>query len=126
EPGSQHWSIFTRLCREAGANGNLVADAWDGALAVESGCEWVTLIETTRASQVCDGGFHPETGQRGRCTWGLQPPLEPCHSSLTDRKCEAGILHKPDDIFARRHICLGISEAGDAAVGVTAVLAELH
>ena len=43
EPGPQHWSIFTRLCREAAANGNLVPDAWYAALALESGCEWITL-----------------------------------------------------------------------------------
>jgi uncharacterized protein len=43
EPAAQHWSIFTRLCREAGANGNLVPDAWYAALAVESSCEWITL-----------------------------------------------------------------------------------
>lgn len=43
EPGTQHWSIFVRLCKEADARGNLVPDAWYAALAVESGCEWVTL-----------------------------------------------------------------------------------
>lgn len=43
EPGEQHWSIFCRLCREADARGNLVPDAWFAALAIESGCEWVTL-----------------------------------------------------------------------------------
>ena len=43
QPGPQHWSIFSRLCREADARGNLVPDAWYAALAVESGCEWITL-----------------------------------------------------------------------------------
>ena len=42
-PGAQHWSIFTRLCIEADARGNLVPDAWFAALALESGCEWITL-----------------------------------------------------------------------------------
>ncbi len=42
-PGSRHWSIFTRLCEAGDARGNLVADAWYAALAVESGCEWITL-----------------------------------------------------------------------------------
>jgi toxin-antitoxin system PIN domain toxin len=42
EPGPRHWSIFERLCRESRAKGNLVADAYLAALAVESGCEWVT------------------------------------------------------------------------------------
>ena len=41
-PGARHWDIFTRLCREAAAHGNLVPDAWLAALAIESGCEFVT------------------------------------------------------------------------------------
>jgi len=41
-PGERHWEIFDRLCRDAGARGNLVADAYLAALAIESGCEWIT------------------------------------------------------------------------------------
>lgn len=41
-PGPRHWQIFTRLCREAGAKGNLVPDAYLAALAIESGSEWIT------------------------------------------------------------------------------------
>jgi toxin-antitoxin system PIN domain toxin len=41
-PGPRHWAIFCRLCREAGAKGNLVADAYLAALAIESGSEWIT------------------------------------------------------------------------------------
>jgi uncharacterized protein len=41
-PGPRHWSIFSRLCLEAGAKGNLVADAYLAALAIESGSEWIT------------------------------------------------------------------------------------
>jgi toxin-antitoxin system PIN domain toxin len=41
-PGRRHWDIFTTLCHEADAKGNLVADAWLAALAIESGSEWVT------------------------------------------------------------------------------------
>jgi len=41
-PGPRHWDIFTRLCREAGAKGNLTADAYLAALAIESGSEWIT------------------------------------------------------------------------------------
>jgi uncharacterized protein len=41
-PGERHWSIFEDLCRAAKAAGNLVQDAWFAALAVESGCEWIT------------------------------------------------------------------------------------
>jgi hypothetical protein len=42
-PGDRHWSIFGRLCRQAGAKGNLVPDAYLAALAIEHGCEWITL-----------------------------------------------------------------------------------
>ncbi|MDQ2916765.1 MAG: type II toxin-antitoxin system VapC family toxin [Pseudomonadota bacterium] len=53
QPGSQHWSIFSRLCKEADARGNLVPDAWYAALAVESGCEWITLDrDYTRFSEL--------------------------------------------------------------------------
>lgn len=41
-PGPRHWDIFTRLCREAKAKGNLVSDAYLAALAIESGSEWIT------------------------------------------------------------------------------------
>ena len=41
-PGARHWSIFTALCRDARVKGNLVQDAWFAALAIESGCEWIT------------------------------------------------------------------------------------
>jgi len=41
-PGERHWQIFEHLCREANAAGNLVQDAWFAALAIESGCEWLT------------------------------------------------------------------------------------
>ena len=42
-PGERHWDIFARLCTDADARGNLVPDAWFAALAIESGCEWITL-----------------------------------------------------------------------------------
>jgi toxin-antitoxin system PIN domain toxin len=41
-PGARHWDIFTRLCQAAGVRGNLVPDAYLAALAIESGCEWIT------------------------------------------------------------------------------------
>jgi toxin-antitoxin system PIN domain toxin len=44
-PGDRHWSIFTRLCREGDARGNLVPDAYLAALAVESGSQ---LVSTDR------------------------------------------------------------------------------
>jgi uncharacterized protein len=41
-PGERHWSIFETLCDKSRAVGNLVQDAWFAALAIESGCEWIT------------------------------------------------------------------------------------
>lgn len=41
-PGERHWEIFADLCTKSHARGNLVQDAWFAALAIESGCEWVT------------------------------------------------------------------------------------
>ncbi|MGH6610462.1 MAG: TA system VapC family ribonuclease toxin, partial [Burkholderiaceae bacterium] len=41
-PGERHWGIFQRLCTDANVSGNLVQDAWFAALAIESGCEWIT------------------------------------------------------------------------------------
>jgi len=42
-PGARHWEIFTNLCRESNARGNLVADAYHAALALEHGARWLTL-----------------------------------------------------------------------------------
>jgi uncharacterized protein len=42
-PGPRHWEIFQDLCNHAQASGNLVQDAWFAALALESGCEWITM-----------------------------------------------------------------------------------
>jgi uncharacterized protein len=55
-PGPRHWMIFTRLCRESGAGGPLVPDAYLAALAIEHGCEWVT----------CDRDFARFKGLRWR------------------------------------------------------------
>jgi toxin-antitoxin system PIN domain toxin len=41
-PGPRHWRIFLDLCRRSHARGNLVADAYHAALAVETGAEWIT------------------------------------------------------------------------------------
>jgi predicted nucleic acid-binding protein len=42
-PGDRHFDIFESLCQGANARGNLVQDAWFAALAIEAGCEWITL-----------------------------------------------------------------------------------
>lgn len=41
-PGPRHWSLFVELVAQVGAGGNLVADAWHAALAIEHGCEYVS------------------------------------------------------------------------------------
>ncbi len=43
EPGERHWDVFKRLCKEADIRGPRVTDAWFAALAIEWGCEWITL-----------------------------------------------------------------------------------
>jgi uncharacterized protein len=43
EPGTRHWDIFRRLCIETDIRGPRVSDAWFAALAIEWGCDWVTL-----------------------------------------------------------------------------------
>ena len=43
QAGRRHWAIFEDLCRTLQATGNLVQDAWFAALAIEWGCEWITL-----------------------------------------------------------------------------------
>jgi len=41
-PGERHWAIFEDLCTRVQAKGNLVADAFLAAIAIENGCEWIT------------------------------------------------------------------------------------
>jgi toxin-antitoxin system PIN domain toxin len=56
QPGPRHWDIFVRLCNNASARGNLIPDAFFAALAIESGCEWITM----------DRGFARYEGLRWR------------------------------------------------------------
>lgn len=42
-PGPRHWEIFRNLCRQANAKGNLIPDAYLAAIAIEHGCEWISL-----------------------------------------------------------------------------------
>ena len=44
-PGARHWDIFSRLCTDVGARGDLVPDAYHAALAIEHGA---TLVTTDR------------------------------------------------------------------------------
>lgn len=41
-PGPRHFDLFRQACTEVDARGNLVPDAYLAALAIESGCEWIT------------------------------------------------------------------------------------
>ncbi len=41
-PQNRHWGIFTKLCKQANAKGNLIPDAYHAALAIETGCEWIS------------------------------------------------------------------------------------
>lgn len=43
EPGERHWDTFQRLCIDTNTCGRHVTDAWYAALAIEWGCEWVTM-----------------------------------------------------------------------------------
>jgi len=43
EPADRHWDIFKRLCVDTDTRGSRVTDAWFAALAIESGCEWITF-----------------------------------------------------------------------------------
>ena len=43
EPGERHFEIFQRLCIDTDTKGPSVTDAWYAALAIEWGCEWITL-----------------------------------------------------------------------------------
>lgn len=42
QPGVRHWQIFSSLCQQVGAKGNLIPDAYLAALTIESGSEWIT------------------------------------------------------------------------------------
>ena len=42
-PGGGHWRIFRGMCSALRLTGNRIPDAWHAALAIEHGCEWVTL-----------------------------------------------------------------------------------
>jgi uncharacterized protein len=55
-PGPRHWAIFEKLVRSSEAKGNLVPDAYHAALAIESGCDWITT----------DKGFLRFPGLRAR------------------------------------------------------------
>ena len=66
-PGERHWSLFSALCREGDARGNLVADAYHAVLAIEVGAEFV----------MTDGDFARFPGLRWRLPCAVPlPPFE--------------------------------------------------
>lgn len=65
-PGSGHWRIFRGLVASRHLAGNRMSDAYHAALAIEHGCEWVTL----------DHGFSAYPGLRlQNLLVGLPPGL---------------------------------------------------
>lgn len=42
-PGPRNWAVFSSLCEQPGVSGNLVADAFHAALAIEHGARFATL-----------------------------------------------------------------------------------
>lgn len=55
-PGSGHWRIFRGISTSLHLTGNRIPDAYHAALAIEHGCEWITL----------DHGFSAYPGLRWR------------------------------------------------------------
>lgn len=41
-PGPGHWTIFRALCHDSAIRSKVAADAVHAALAIETGCEWIT------------------------------------------------------------------------------------
>jgi toxin-antitoxin system PIN domain toxin len=64
-PGPRHWQIFSELCQATEATGNQIPDAYLAALAIESGCDWIT---TDTGFSRCDGlrYSHPLARARGQ------------------------------------------------------------
>ena len=48
DPGAKFWGIFSSLCRQVGAAGKLIPDAYLAALAIEHGCEVITADQDFR------------------------------------------------------------------------------
>jgi toxin-antitoxin system PIN domain toxin len=71
-PGPRHWAIFARLCEQADARGERTRSAYLAALAIESGCEWITTDRSyarfpgLRWRHPLDAGAGPPAGPRSR------------------------------------------------------------
>ena len=64
--GERHWKIFRRLCIAADSRGPRVTDAWFAALAIEWGCEWITMDRAEPVLRPPLGG--PVGRTRGRAS----------------------------------------------------------
>ena len=62
-PGREHWRIFENLCRELGARGNVIPDAFLAAMAIEVGATFITT----------DAGFARFPGLRWRRPFDTNP-----------------------------------------------------
>lgn len=54
--GDRHWEIFVKLCKDISAKSNDISDVYLASVAMESGCELVTL----------DNGFRRFSGLKWR------------------------------------------------------------
>jgi toxin-antitoxin system PIN domain toxin len=57
-PQERHWAIFSNLCRQANAKGNLIPDAYYAALAIETGSEWITTDQDFSQFSGLKRAFH--------------------------------------------------------------------
>ena len=62
-PGREHWRIFENLCRDLGARGNVIPDAFLAAMAIEVGATFITT----------DAGFARFPGLRWRRPFDTNP-----------------------------------------------------
>ena len=52
-PGENHWSLVRRICIESKSMGKVVGDAQHAAVALETGCTWVTRDADFEQFRVC-------------------------------------------------------------------------
>ena len=72
-PGPRHLDVFTSLCRRADAQGSLVPDAYLAALAIESGCEWITTNHALPRSPGLRWRHAPDNAGRAPARANLGP-----------------------------------------------------
>jgi toxin-antitoxin system PIN domain toxin len=65
-PGRRPFDLFPKLCRDGDARGNLAADAYLAALAIENGCRWYTFDRDFTRFPGLDWGSPTYPRQQGR------------------------------------------------------------